>query len=435
MPTPGTLDNITRDDFGHDVEVQGWVEDVRNLGGIAFIILRQRSGTLQVTVINKENRELFRQLTELPRESVIRVAGTVKENPQVRNGWEVLPRGLTVLARAEAPLPLGVIDPVGAEIDTRLDNRFLDLRKPRVRAIFELEALLLDCIRHACVDSDFLEVHTPKIVASGAEGGATLFPVEYFGQRAYLAQSPQLYKQILMASGMDRVWEIAPAFRAELSDTVRHLAEFLSFDAEMTIASMEDVLRALEGIMGAAMATVADEGKKPLDILGVEVKVPRTPFPRLAYEDALGRLGRRHKVVKPGEDLDTEAEKLLGAAMAEEGHELYYITGYPTAIKPFYIMAREDQPESSHSFDLEYRGDEMASGGQREHRPDRLQGRMRSKGLDPRAFEFYLRAFRYGMPPHGGWGLGPERWVWKMLGLGSIREAVLFPRDRRRLTP
>jgi aspartyl-tRNA synthetase len=431
-----SVGDIGPGDFNREVLVQGWVEDVRNLGGIAFLLLRQSKGVLQVTALKKEDREVFRQLTQVPRESVVAVQGIVKENPQARHGWEVVPREVRVVAEAAAPLPLGVIDPVRAELDTRLDNRFMDLRKADVRAIFRLYALLLSGIREGMEERGFVEVATPKLLRTGAEGGATLFPVEYFGRRAYLAQSPQLYKQILMATGLDRVYEIGPAFRAELSDTVRHLAEFVSFDGEMAfVEGQEEVLAVVEGVMAAALGKVRDEGGAELTALGVEVKVPKLPVPRVTYHQALQILTRGGKEVKDGEDLDTEAEKVLGQAMAAEGHELYYVVEYPAAIKPFYIMVKDDDPGYSWSFDLEYKGDEMASGGQREHRHGRLVERIKEKGLDPNSFAPYLKAFQYGMPPHGGWGLGPQRWVWKMLDLPNIREAVLFPRDRHRLEP
>lgn len=430
-----TLSDVHPDDPG-EVAVAGWVEDVRNLGGIAFLILRQREGTLQVTVKAEEDEALFRALTELPRESVVAVRGRVQSNPKVRNGWEILPTDHTVLNEAAKPLPLGVVDRVGAEMDTRLDNRFLDLRKEEVQAIFRLKSHVATALRGYMEEQGFVEIHTPKVVGAGAEGGATLFRVDYFGRPAYLAQSPQLYKQILMATGLDRVYEMAPAFRAELSDTVRHIAEFISFDAEMAfIRSQDDVLQVLEGAVVHALQYLQDRAAADLERVDVSYEVPKTPVPRLTYEAARERLEGEGLEVPDGEDLDTEAEKALGRIMAREGHELYYIVEYPSAIKPFYIMIDDADPASSFSFDLDYRGDEMASGGQREHRYDILVRRLKDKGLDPDDFDFYVRAFRYGMPPHGGWGFGLDRFVWKIAGLGNVREAILFPRDRNRLVP
>lgn len=436
MDRPRRVEDIGPPDYDREVEVQGWVEDVRNLGGIAFILLRQRGGTLQVTAIKKEDRELFKELTSIPRESVVAIQGVVKANKEARYGWEVIPRSLRLLSKAEAPLPLGVVDKVGAELDTRLDSRFMDLRKPAVRAIFELEALFLKGVRRCLEDQGFVEVHTPKLVAAGAEGGATLFPVKYFDRQAYLAQSPQLYKQILMASGLDRIYEVAPAFRAELSDTVRHLSEFISLDMEMAyIQGPEDVMALAEEVTTVGVEAVIDEGRKLLETLGTEVSRPRRPYPRVTYRRALDILRSKGRDLKPRSDIDTEGERLLGQAMAQEGHEAYFITEYPALVKPFYIMVKDEEPDYTFGFDLDYRGVEMASGGQREHRLDHLVKRMEALGLSPASFDFYLKAFRYGMPPHGGWAIGPERWVMKMLNLGNIREATLFPRDRNRLEP
>jgi aspartyl-tRNA synthetase len=405
---------------GTNVDVGGWVEDVRNLGSIAFVLVRLCDATVQVTSKKKANEPLFQQLTKLTRESVVRIAGSVVENKEARHGREVHPAALEVLAAAETPLPLGVVDKVGAEFNTRLDNRILDLRKPAIRAIFQVRSLLERAIRADLDRLGFLEVHTPKLSGAGAEGGATLFETDYFGRRAFLSQSPQLYKQMLMATGFDRVYEIAPAFRAEPSDTVRHVTEFVSFDAEVAwIEHQEDFLRILEA----------------LESLGVEPEVPALPLPRLTYSEAVRILNDSGKRVRDGDDIDTEGEKIVGRAMAEKGHDMFFLTEYPTAIKPFYVMAKPDEPEYSWSFDLEFKGDEMASGGQREHRHAVLLEKMREKGLDPAKFEFYLSPFRYGMPPHGGWGLGVDRLVQKVLDLPNVREAILFPRDRNRLVP
>ncbi len=423
-------------DHGKATTLAGWVEDVRNLGGIAFLIVRQRAGTFQATVKKKGHEALFESASKVVRESVVAVHGTVQPNPQVRNGWELLASAVEVLSAAAAPLPLPVADKVGAEPDTRFDNRFLDLRKPEHQAIFRIRSVVVDALRSYLAHEGFVEVHTPKLAGAGAEGGATLFQTDYFGRKAYLSQSPQLYKQILMSTGLDRVLEIAPAFRAEPSDTVRHITEFTSFDAELAwIESQEDVFRLLEGAVGHAIERVRSDAKADLGLLHAEPKTPRLPLRRLPYPEALEILRGRGKTARDGDDIDTEGEKAIGAAMAQEGHELYFLTEYPTAIKPFYIMAKPDEPDVSFSFDLEYKGDEMASGGQREHRYDVLVANLRSRGLNPEGFEFYLKAFRYGMPPHGGWGFGIDRFVQKLLDLPNVREAVLFPRDRTRLVP
>lgn len=431
-----TLSDFLAAKQGATISVGGWVEDIRNLGSIAFVLVRLRDATIQVTVKRKEHPALFEGLVALTRESVLRISGDIVENAEARHGRELRPTAFDVLSPATTPLPLGVVDKVGAEFDTRLDHRPIDLRKPNVRAIFRVRHILLEGLRRELTRLDFVEVHTPKLSGAGAEGGATLFETEYFGRKAYLSQSPQLYKQMLMGTGFDRVFEIAPAFRAEPSDTVRHLTEFTSFDGEVAwIDDQEDFLRILESVVVGAIAFVREHGREALERVGVDPKLPTLPLPRVTYGEALEVLRDRKKTIRDGQDIDTEGEKILGEAMKDRGHDMFFITDYPTAIKPFYVMARHDDPDYSRSFDLEFKGDEMASGGQREHRIDVLLANLRSRGLDPARFEFYLSPFRYGMPPHGGWGLGVDRLVAKVLDLPNIREAVLFPRDRNRLVP
>ncbi len=427
---------IAPTDHGKEAVLAGWVEDVRNLGGIAFLIVRQRDGTFQATIKKKSDPDLFTRASKVVRESVVAVHGKIEPNAQVRNGWELVATTLDVLSPAAAPLPLPIADKVGADMDTRFDNRPLDLRKPERRAIFRVRSLVAAAFRSYLDGQGFVEVQTPKLAGAGAEGGATLFETNYFGRRAFLSQSPQLYKQMLMSTGLDRIYEIAPAFRAEPSDTVRHVTEFTSFDGEVSwIERQEDFFPLLERAVDSAIERVRAECKAELALLQVDPKRPAIPLKRLSYPEALEILRGRGKRLRDGEDIDTEGEKILGQEMGREGRDLYFITEYPMAIKPFYVMAKPNEPEYSYSFDLEYKGDEMASGGQREHRYDVLLARLKEKGLNPENFEFYLKAFRYGMPPHGGWGFGLDRFIQKLLDLPNIREAILFPHDRVRLVP
>ena len=416
--------------------MKGWVQEVRLLGGISFLILRDRFGTVQITAPKKKiTPELNAQIAGVPRESVVSIVGVVKQSNQAKAGYEVIPSVLDVLSSAQSPLPLGVVDKVNVEYDTRFNNRFMDLRKPENRAVFEIKSLALQLLDEYMVKNGFVEMFTPKIVASGAEGGASLFELKYFDKKAYLAQSPQLYKQMVMSTGLDRVFEMGPAFRAELSDTIRHVSEFISFDAELAfIDSQRDVMDVLEGVTHHIFAGVAEKGKDLLAAIGKEIKVPKLPYPVMTYAEALDIVNSGGLKLNDGDDLGTEGEKLLGDIMMEKGYDMYWIMEYPEEAKPFYIMEKDGTPYS-YSFDLDYRGQEMASGGQREHRYDRLVARMEKKQLDPKDFNFYLSAFAYGMPPHGGFGLGIERLVVKMLDLPNIREAILFPRDRNRLVP
>jgi len=409
------------------VKVAGWIHDVRTLGKIAFIILRDRSGFVQITLKPAEIGEHeFEEVCRVPRESVILVEGRPVPDPQAKIGAEVIAKKVTVLSEASTPLPLGVSDKVSAEMETRFTHRVLDLRKPEVMRVFIFRDALIHEIRRFMRENGFIEVQTPKIVSSGAEGGATLFKVDYYGKIAYLAQSPQLYKQGLMGAGLDRVFEISPAFRAEPSDTTRHLTEFTSFDAEVSfISDMEDVLKILESCIRHSIEKVNRE-------LGLTLPVPDIPIPRVEYEQARSMLAARGKDIPPYQDIDTEGEKILGEIMREKGYLWYFITRYPAAVKPFYIM---EDGEYSRSFDLSYGGLEIASGGQREHRIRELCARMERMGLNLADFEAYLEPFRYGMPPHGGWGLGIDRLVSSLLDLENVREGILFPRDRYRLTP
>jgi nondiscriminating aspartyl-tRNA synthetase len=378
---------------------------------------------------------LFDLLGTLPRESVISVHGTIQRSAKAKRGVELLPDAVEILSTAEVPLPLGVVDKVGAELDTRLNHRVIDLRKPAVQNVFRLRAALLEGFRHLFTERGYLEVETPKLLRQGAEGGATLFPVQYFDQRAFLAQSPQLYKQMLMGAGLERVFEIAPAFRAEPSDTVRHITEFTSLDAELAyIDEAEDVRRELEAIVAGTLVHAKERLQDEDNPLAAAIPEAKLPFARFPFDEVERWLGR------PGaqQDLGTEDEKRVGEiAQKEHGALFYFITDFPTAVKAhtFYARRRDDDPSLTGYFDLDFKGLELASGGPREHRIDRLLQNIASAGLKPEDFPGYLEAFRFGMPPHGGWGFGVDRLVWYLAGVPNIREARLFPRDRYRLDP
>jgi aspartyl-tRNA synthetase len=422
---------IGAEHHGREVVVAGWVQDIRNLGGIAFIQLRDREGTVQLTALKKENRDLFKTLTTLNRESVVAVRGLVQPNKEAPGGLEVLPRALDVLNPADAPLPMGVVDKVGVELDTRLNARFMDLRRPESAAVFRIRSSVLKGIRAQFEQEGFIEVHTPKIVATATEGGTALFPVQYFERKAFLNQSPQLFKQMLMATGFDRVYEIGPAFRAELHDTVRHLNEFTSIDIEMAYTDEEGVMGVLERCLRSAVECVLREREKELRTLNIQLELPRLPFRRLTYSQCVEIASSKGIRVEWGQDLEMDACR----AVAEESPGFYFITRWPTAIKPFYVHPFEDNTKESRGFDLMFGEKEITSGAQRVHEHELLVQRLRDQGLDPASFDFYLQAFRYGMPPHAGWGLGAERMVMILTQRDNIRECVLFPRDRRRLSP
>ncbi len=417
---------------GNTVTIGGWVDNIRLMGGIAFLTVRDKLGFTQVTLPKKKVGALFDTLGDITKESVVAVTGTLQASEQAPNGIEIIPTDIEVLSKAETPLPMDVSGKLESELETRLDSRFMDLRQPKVTAIFSIRDQVLTAIRNYMEDAGFIEVHTPKIVSAGAEGGAALFPVEYFGQKAYLSQSPQLFKQALMATGLDRIYEIAPAFRAEESNTTRHVSEFLMLDYEQAfIESMGEPMETLEECMKSVVEHVIKEEKASLEILEVKLKVPETPFPRISFAEAKKALAKNGKEIE--DDLDTEAEKKLGELMGKKGYDWYFINEFPAHGKPFYIM--EETDGNSWSFDLDYKGQELASGGQREHRYAELVERMKKLGIKTNDFGFYLNSFKYGMPPHGGGGLGVDRLVQKLLGLNNVRETVLFPRAKTRLVP
>ena len=417
---------------GDEVTVMGWVHEIRDLGGIIFVLLRDRDGLIQITAPSKKiEKDLFKSIRKLKKESVVAFGGTVQESGKAPGGFEIIPSFLKVLNISKQPLPLDPTEKVKAEIDTRLDARFLDLRKPSVSAIFKIKSRMLHSVRVFLEEQGFLEINTPKLVASATEGGTELFPITYFEREAFLGQSPQLYKQIMMSTGLDRVYEIAPIFRAEEHDTLRHLNEVISIDIEASFVDHEDVMKILENLVVRVIEDVNEHCTDALETLGRTLEVPETPFERLEYDEAVEMVNSKRVPMKHGEDLPRAAEKALGEIM--DGY--YFITSWPTAIKPFYVMPDEDDPERSHAFDLMYRDLEISSGAMRVHQHDLLVEKIKRQGLNPDSFESYLSAFEYGMPPHAGWGLGAERFNMTLTGLKNIRETVLFPRDRRRLTP
>ncbi|WP_313692208.1 aspartate--tRNA(Asn) ligase [Halorarum halobium] len=422
---------------GDEVTVAGWVHETRDLGGIAFLILRDTSGRIQVKFEKDEmDDELVETGLGVHRESVISVTGEVAEEPRAPTGVEVVPDSVEVVAPADPELPLDPSGKVDAELPTRLDNRTLDLRKDEVKAVFEIRAEILRATRETFRELDCTEINTPKIVATGTEGGTELFPITYFGREAFMNQSPQLFKQLMAGSGLERVFEIGPIFRAEEHNTPRHLNEAHSIDFEGAFCDHHEAMDAAEAVTKAAYEAVAENCEAQLEALDAaeEFSVPSGEFPRLSYEQAIERInatGALDEHLVWGDDLSTEAEHALGQDVGEH----YFITDWPSEIKPFYIKDHDDDEELSTGFDMMHPRMELVSGGQREHRHDRLIEGFEQQGLDPEAFEYYTKMFRYGMPPHAGWGMGAERLVMTILGLENIREAVLFPRDRQRLSP
>ncbi|RZD36437.1 MAG: aspartate--tRNA(Asn) ligase [Methanobacteriota archaeon] len=418
---------IEESDFGSEQTLCGWLQDTRNLGGIAFLQLRDITGVLQLTLLKKKlGDENFKSWANINRESIILVRGIVKGNKEAPGGVEMLPDNIELMNEAETPLPLGVIDKIDSEIETRLNARYLDLRKTKIAANFQIRAAISGAVHKHLRRENFLEVQTPKIIASATEGGTSLFEMKYFDKTAYLAQSPQLYKQMLMSGGLERVYEVGPAFRAEEHNTPRHLNEFISIDIEMSFANDDVVMGVMERLVATAARAVSKE-TKVLKTLGIEPIEVELPLPRITYDEAVEMAQGK---VEWGEDLSMEATR----AIAKQMNGFYFITKWPLSLKPFYIQP-DDDPKYSKGFDFMYNEIEMTSGGQRVHDVNLLRKRLKEQGLDPEGFNHYLDPFRYGMPPHAGWGLGLDRLTMIFAGAKNVRECVLFPRDRTRMTP
>lgn len=415
---------------GETVRLNGWVQDLRKLKSISFIILRDHTGKVQVT-LKPDSLPNYDDIVQLNREAVLQVEGIVDKKSGAKSGLEIQATSVSVLNNSDTPLPLGIDDPVEADFDTRLNNRFLDLRKPENNTIFRVESSLLWGMRKYLMGQGFVEVHTPKIVAAATEGGADLFRVKYFEKQTFLNQSPQLYKEILMASGMDRVFEVGPAFRAEEHNTPRHLNEFTSVDIEMSFADHNDAMTMLENAVRSGIEEVVENNGDALKMLGRDLQVPEVPFPRITYASCVEIIEKKGYKFNFGDDLNTEQLREIG----KEFKDFYFITDWPASVRPFYTMPSPDNPELTNSYDLQYGEKEITSGAQRVHDPAMLEKRFLEKGLSPSDFEFYIKAFKFGMPPHAGWGLGLERLTMILLDASNIRSVTLFPRDRTRVVP
>jgi aspartyl-tRNA synthetase len=423
--------NVTPKLDGQEVTLFGWVWEIRDLGGIRFVIMQDREGTIQITIPKKRvSPEVLSKSDALQKRYSIGVKGTVKNTNMTPRGVEVVPKEIRILSTATAQLPIDVTGKTPANIEARLDARALDLCQESNVAAFKIQHHALDAIRNFLFEKGFLEVHTPRIIASATEGGAALFNVDYFGEKAFLAQSPQLYKEQLVMS-LEKVFEVGPFFRAEESHTRRHLSEFVSVDIEQAFADAQDVMALLEQVVHHACKTVKEDCTNELAILKHRIEVPAIPFKRLTYDNVLNDLKEKGVEVQWGEDIPTEAFRVLGKLYPH----FYFITDWPTHSKAFYIKPRGDKPDLCEGFDLMWRWIELVSGGTRIAEKDLLISRLNERGLNPDAFKHHLQAFDYGMPPHAGWAIGLERLTMVLTGKKNIREVTLYPRDRVRLTP
>ncbi|MEO0116025.1 MAG: aspartate--tRNA(Asn) ligase [candidate division WOR-3 bacterium] len=410
--------------IGKEILFKGWLAQIRKLGGITFLLLRDRTGEIQGVL---ENRNLF-----LPsKESCVEVVGVVKEERQAPGGIELLIKEIKTISEAkELPFEIGRERYLNVKLDTLLDYRPLVLRNPKVGTIFRVEAEIVKHFREFLTKKDFLEVFTSKIISQATEGGSALFPIQYFEKKAYLTQSPQFYKQMLVGAGYERVFEVGFVYRAEEHDTSRHLNEYLSLDLEMGFISDEGEVMDLEEELLRYIISRLNERDDYLKVFGIsEISFPKG-IPRITFDEAKEILSG-----DKGCDLTFEEERNLARYVKERyDSDFVFVTKFPYFLRPFYTMPDEKRPYCR-SFDLLYRGVEVTTGSQRIHEAKVLRENMVAFGLRPEDFGFYLMIFDYGMPPHGGLAIGLERLTVGLLGLRNIREASLFPRDRKRLIP
>jgi nondiscriminating aspartyl-tRNA synthetase len=422
---------VSPDLDGKEVTLFGWVQEVRDLGGLRFIIMQDREGTVQITIPKKRvSPDVLAKSDLLQKRFSFGLKGTVKKTNQTKRGVEVVPTAIKIFNTASEQLPIDITGKTPANIEVRLDARALDLTLETSLAAFKIQHIALKSIRDLLYDKGFIEAHSPRIIASATEGGAELFAINYFDQKAYLAQSPQLYKEELTLS-FEKVFEVGPFFRAEESHTRRHLSEFTSVDVEVAFANAEDVMALLEQVVHNAFKTVKEKCQNELTLLNNNLEIPELPFKRLSYTQILEDLKDKGVVIPWGEDISSEAFRILG----ELYPSFYFVTDWPTHAKAFYIKPRDDNPEVSEGFDLMWRYIELTSGGTRICDKNQLIERLKEKGLSPDSFKMHLQTFDYGMPPHAGWAIGLERLTMMLTGIKNIREVTLYPRDRVRLTP
>ena len=420
---------------GTEVLLKGWVYDIRTLSGMTFLLLRDFSGYVQC--ISKD-KNLIRKMADLTMESVVEVHGKVKKAgvkaELARKDIEVEIFSIDILSKAEE-LPIQVNEKsVKAELPTRLDWRSLSLRTPKSKAIFKIQSSLVKGMQEWFSNNGFLRVFTPSLMGVASESGADVFTVDYFGKKAFLRQDPQLHRQLTIAGGVEKLYDLGPSWRAEKSHTTKHITEYHSIAPEMAfIESEQDIMRVEEQVIVSAVKEVMKECKEELKLLNIELKIPKTPFPELRFPEIYEILKKEGKNVKRGEDLDSEAEELLWKYIQKKFKtDFYFINKFPFKLKPFYVYHDE---EYARSVDLICKGTELSSGGQREHRYEVLIKNVKEKGISEKSVEWFTKFFKYGVPTHGGFAIGIERFTKTLLNIDNVREVTLFPRDTERLTP
>lgn len=422
-----------------EIIIEGFVDSIRDLQYVQFLVIRDIYGKVQVTVEkNDNNRDLTEIVSNLTTESTVKIKGMLKKNEKVKlNGMELLPKEIIVTSKCLEELPINYKDDKSALIDTRLNYRFLDLRSEKNLLMFKVQTCLVNAMRSFVIENNFIEIHSPKIIRAASESGSEVFELNYFGKKAYLAQSPQFYKQMALASGFDRVFEIAPAFRAENSNSYRHATEFTSFDVEISyIDSFEDIMNFEEDLLIYALNEVKEKyGKEIEKIFGINVVVPSKPFPKVRLEELYNELNNKYNFSVNFEDvgdMNAEAEKLAYKYIKEKyGHEFVFVTDFSAQKRAFYHMRKNSIPQG---YDLIWKGCEITTGAQREHRYEILKSQADEKGLS-NDVKYYLEFFKYGCPPHGGFGLGIDRLTMILLETSSLKETMFIFRGPNRMEP
>ncbi|MBI3442370.1 MAG: aspartate--tRNA(Asn) ligase [Candidatus Sungbacteria bacterium] len=426
--------------IGGQVTIAGFVQVIRDQGSIQFLLVRDISGIVQV-VITKDKTEARQTVDSLNLESVVEISGLAKEEQQAPGGFEVAAEQIRVLSLAASELPIPIVEKGSdeeADQSIRLDWRWLDLRKPKHALVFKVWTLMEAAFREYWVSHGYIEIHSPKLIATPSESGSEVFEVKYFERTAYLAQSPQFYKQMAMAAGFEKVFEVGPVFRAEPSFTSRHATEFTGYDSEISyIQSHYEVTSEQEKLLAFVLQKTKERyGEDIKKLFGREVIVPTLPFPKISMQEAKTVLATMGVPSEKDSDISPEEERKISEYVREKhGHEFVFITEYPVSVRPFYHMHDEKDPKLTKSYDLLWNGIEIATGAQREHRYDALVSQAKEKGMSIEPIQFYLNFFKYGCPPHGGFGMGPNRMIMKLLNIENVREASFLYRGVRRLEP
>ena len=417
-----------RESLDESVTIAGWVKRTRVLRNISFVILRDVSGEIQVTV---KDDGLRKAVEDLGREDVIKVTGRTVSSEVAKTGVEFIPDSIEVVNKAKQPLPFDLFGQVKAELDTRLNYRFMDFRTEHTSSIFKIQNVLLTAFRGFLTERGYLEFQPPCVIASASEGGADLFMLPYFEKQAYLAQSPQLYKQ-MCAISFEKVYTITPIWRAEKFNTPTHLNEVRQMDIEQAFADDETVMKVLEEVLVYMLTEVKEKCPEELKLLEREIAVPELPLRRITYTEAVEMLQGAGEDMAWGNDFSKPQERKLTELV---GDEAFFMKDWPSVQKAFYAMPYPENPDVVHAFDLLYSGVEISSGTMRVHIPELLREQIRKKGLNPDNFTHYIESFSYGAPPHAGWSIGLERLTMTVTGMRNIRECCMFPRDRDRLVP